>query len=233
MHPNIANIEAVVAALGDLADQVVFLGGGVTTLLVTDDAAPSVRASIDVDVIVDVGSLVEYYRLSDTLRDRGFVEDTSDGAPVCRWRQGRMILDVMPTTSEVLGFSNRWYREALDLATPYRLPSGREIRLVTGPYFLATKIEAFLGRGEGDYLASEDIEDIVALLDGRPALVDEISGSGSGLRQYLIKHFSTFLEDHDFRHSLSGHLAGPDDVDYRVRRVLERMEQVVQHGRSR
>jgi predicted nucleotidyltransferase len=233
MHPNVENIEAVVAVLGDLADEVVFLGGGTTTLLITDEAAAPVRASIDVDVIVDVANLVSYYRLSDALRERGFREDTSDGAPVCRWRHGRLILDVMPIAHEILGFSNRWYHEALDSAIPYRLPSGRHIRLVTAPHFLATKIEAFRGRGASDYLASEDIEDIVSLLDGRPEIVDEIRDVTPKLRDYLADELTGFLGNRDFRDALSGHLAGPDDVHHRALGVLRRIEQIAALKRDR
>jgi hypothetical protein len=48
------------------------------------------------------------------------------------------------------------------------LPSGAGVRSVSAPYFLATKLEAFDGRGSGDYLTSHDIEDLVAVIDGRP-----------------------------------------------------------------
>jgi hypothetical protein len=37
------------------------------------------------------------------------------------------------------------------------LPSGRSIRIVTAPVVLATKLEAFRGRGRGDDLISHDL----------------------------------------------------------------------------
>ena len=55
-----------------LTDQMVFLGGCATGLLLTDPAAPEVRPTRDVDVITEVGSLAEYYRLADALRVAGF-----------------------------------------------------------------------------------------------------------------------------------------------------------------
>jgi hypothetical protein len=45
--------------------------------------------------------------------------------------------------------------------------------MITAPYFLACKLAAFRSRGEGDYLMSHDMEDIVAVLDGRPEVVWE------------------------------------------------------------
>ena len=55
--PNLEILARAVARLGYLADRMVFLGGCATALLLTDPAAPEVRATQDVDVITEVGSL--------------------------------------------------------------------------------------------------------------------------------------------------------------------------------
>ena len=81
-----------VQQLDDLADRVVFLGGCATGLLLTDMAAPPIRFTLDVDVITEVATLAEYYRLAEQLHDRGFKEDTSDDAPIYRWKAGRILL---------------------------------------------------------------------------------------------------------------------------------------------
>ena len=46
--------------------------------------------------------------------------------------------------------------------------------MITAPYFLATKFEAFHGRGNSDYRMSHDLEDIVTVIDGRPELASEV-----------------------------------------------------------
>jgi hypothetical protein len=117
---------------------------------------------------VEIASRGDYYRLSESLRDLDFTEDASEDAPVCRWLIDGIAVDVMPTDEEILGFSNQWYPQALRLATTMEIAEKMAIRVVTGPYFLATKIEAFYSRGKGDFIASHDMEDIVTLLDGRP-----------------------------------------------------------------
>ena len=43
---NLALLESVVAALGPLSPQFVFVGGCVTGLLITDAATPAVRVSV-------------------------------------------------------------------------------------------------------------------------------------------------------------------------------------------
>jgi hypothetical protein len=83
-NPNRLILEMVVKRLGPLADDMVFLGGCATGLLLTDVAAPPIRATQDVDVITEVPSLGDYHRLSELLRERGFNEDQSPDAPICR-----------------------------------------------------------------------------------------------------------------------------------------------------
>ena len=164
-NPNIDILIKTVSLLGPLADEMVFLGGCATGLLLSDPAAPPIRVTKDVDVIVEVTTLTSYHRLSEQLRDRGFREDLSTGAPICRWKAEGSVLDVMPTNPKILGFGNQWFGPALQTAISIELLPKRSIRLVTGPYFLATKFEAFEGRGKGDYLLSHDLEDIIALVD--------------------------------------------------------------------
>lgn len=222
-HPNIELLEHVAETLGELTDRFVFLGGSTTTLLLTDPAAPPGRASLDVDAIVRTKTLADYHRLGKALRGKGFAEDTSDGAPICRWRTDNVVFDVMPTDEAILGFGNRWYEEAIEAADSFILPSGRSIRLAAAPYFLATKLEAFHGRGAGDYLASEDMEDILSVLDGRPELVDEISAADTPLRRYLAEQMAQLLASEDFRQALPGHLQAAGTSAGRSATVLERM----------
>jgi hypothetical protein len=118
-------------------------------------------------------SYAQYAQFGDRLRSLGFSEDASEGAPVCRWVQGRMIVDIMPLDENILGFSNRWYRAAMDASVTKQLRGDLEIRMVTAPYFVATKLAAFKGRGRGDFLGTHDLEDVVSLVDGRETLSAE------------------------------------------------------------
>ncbi len=100
-------VKPVARGLGDLKDRVVFLGGAATSLLITDPALPHIRTTFDVDVIVEVASRMEYYRLEDALRERGFTQSVDSESPVCRWSFQDVVVDVMPTDEEILGFANR------------------------------------------------------------------------------------------------------------------------------
>jgi len=70
---------------------------------------------------------------SGPLIELGLSEDTRPGAPICRWRFDDMIIHIMPTRGEILGFSSQWYPLAFESARPHVLPDGTTIRLVTLP----------------------------------------------------------------------------------------------------
>lgn len=195
----------VAKRLAPLLDQFVFLGGCTTALFITDEAAPDVRVTHDVDVIVEVLSRYEYWQLEERLRELGCVQEI-DQELTCRWKLGGITLDVMPTDESILGFSNRWYSEAIYNAQSVTIDDNLNIRLVTPAHFIATKVEAFFGRGNNDFWGSHDLEDIVTVIDGRGEILDELSATESGLRKYIAKTFSGLVTADGFREALSGHL---------------------------
>ena len=228
-HPNIKVLEKAVQRLGALADEMVFIGGCATGLLITDRGAPAIRTTIDVDVLVEVSSLGGYYSLAEKLRKLGFSEDMRPEAPICRWIANELVLDVMPTDSEILGFGNQWYSPAFHAATRVSLPSGAPIRILPAPYFVATKFEAFKGRGDEDYLTSRDMEDIISVFDGRVEVVDDIQQTDRSLNTYLKEQIGVLLNNRYFLEALPGHLP-PDPVSQeRLELILERMRQIVKN----
>jgi hypothetical protein len=172
-------LRAVAHHLGPLIGEVVFVGGQVAELLVTSPAATRVRPTKDVDIVVSASTRTSYRAVEEALRRRGFTNDTSDGAPVCRWKTpSGLLVDVMPATPETLGFSNRWYSLAIQESIPYRVTEELEIRIPPAPVFLGTKWEALAnpGReGAGDYYMSHDLEDIITVVAGRPEITDEVA----------------------------------------------------------
>ena len=217
--PNRALFEEVIELLVPVLDELVFVGGCTTGFFITDPAAAGIRPTKDVDAIVDVTSYARYTALAERLRTVGLVEDTSEGAPLCRWRHGRLIVDVMPTDASLLGFSNRWYPGAIETAQTFRI-AGHAVRIVTPALFIATKLEAFHGRGGDDILTSHDLEDIVAVVDGRPAIVDDVAHAAADVRAYIVSEIQALLDNPDFVEALAGFLL-PDSASQARRRVLE------------
>lgn len=179
-NPSIRMIEIVAEGLGTLLGDIVFVGGSTTGLYIDDPAAPEPRPTDDVDCVIEVSSRKDYSAFEKELRDRGFTHVIGPKVPICRFKYSNIIVDVMPTDPAILGFSNRWYGEAIEQAVEVRLPSKKKIHIFSLPYFLATKLEAFHSRGNKDFRMSTDFEDIVTVLDGANDLASSLRAAPKG-----------------------------------------------------
>lgn len=222
--PNLPDLRRIAEALGELREQVVFVGGSVAGLLVTDPLAHSVRATRDVDAVVNANRIM-FYRIEEALVRLGFMRDVSSEV-ICRWvhKASGVLFDLMPVQPEVLGFSNRWYPYAVQTAVPVDLGEGLTIRLVSAVAFVATKLEAFASRGGGDFLSSHDLEDVLNIVDGREELAGEMAGAPAELRQAVATAFAQLLSNQDFANVLPGLVAEPE----RAGLVLERLKALSQ-----
>lgn len=211
--------------VGDLLPKLTFVGGAVVGLLITETGGQTPRSTEDVDVIVPVLTRIEWYEVEADLVSKGF--RNSPEGPVCRFTQDGLVLDVMPTNGDVLGFTNPWYEEAIATSTKTILPNGLEISLIHPLCFLATKFAAFsdpIRSNAGDPNASRDLEDIVMLMDGRPEILREVSACSKQLRTYLQKQFKGILTRPFIEESIEGQLGNPDRTRLPV--ILERMRRL-------
>lgn len=220
--PNLHLLEAAVTLLKPLLDDLVFVGGCATGLLITDPAAVGIRPTQDVDAITEVGSYAEYAKLADRLREVGLTEDHREGAPICRWKRGDLIIDVMPTDERILGFSNRWYVPALESAQPTDV-AGVSARVVTAVHFLAMKLEAFHGRGKDDVMGSHDLEDLITVIDGRAEIVEELRAAAPQVRSFVASEFQQLLRRRDFIDALPGFLLPDSASQGRSGLLLDRL----------
>lgn len=221
--PNLTLLEGAVRLLQPLLDELVFAGGCATGLLITDPAAGGIRPTKDVDTITEVASYAEYATLSERLRALGLNEDHIEDAPTCRWRYQDLIIDVMPTDERVLGFSNRWYAPAISSARHMDI-AGLRIRLITPTYFLATKLEAFRGRGNNDYSGSHDLEDVITVIDGRPEIIDEVRTAPADVRTYIASEVRQLLSTRTFVDALPGFLLPDSASQGRYALLRERLD---------
>lgn len=208
--PNLPQLQRIAAALGELREQLVFVGGSVAGLLLTDPLAASVRATTDVDAIANAGR-VAFHQLENALAGRGFVRDMGSEV-ICRWvhRDSGLLFDLMPVDDAVLGFTNPWYAYAVQTAESVEVAEGVRIRLLSAVAFVATKLEAFASRGKGDFLTSHDLEDVLNVVDGREQLADE-----------MARAFAALLAHPDFMNVLPGLIAEPERASVVLARLRE------------
>lgn len=212
----------VAQALGDeLLQQVVFVGGCATGLLITDKATlEAVRYTDDVDLITHVIGYGQWVKFQERLRERGFVVSSDDNV-ICRMRLGELKVDFMPDDAAILGFSNRWYTDALEHSKNVILSDGTKIRLITPSYFIATKLEAYIGRGNNDPLASHDIEDLLNVVDGCEALPKELEQAEPILKTYIAKQISFLLKHRDFEYAVQATARNNPDREATIFRRLD------------
>ena len=195
-HPeNITRIKAVYLALEELAQEVVFVGGATVSLYSTRPETET-RPTDDVDIVVEIMHYKDYSVIEEKLRSKGFVNDVESGV-ICRYIIHGITVDVMPTSEEILGFSNKWYSEAFANSIQVNPEDGLSIRIFSAPYFLATKLEAFVDRGESEGRFSSDFEDIVHILNNRQSIWEEMKNAHEPVKQYLQSEFAKLL-DHKY-----------------------------------
>lgn len=224
--PNLAKLQAASTLLGPLLDDMMLVGGCAAGLLVSDPGVSPIRPTVDVDLLVEATTYVDYQRVATRLEVLGLEPGNLPGDPICRFRSGSLVIDLMPLDEVVLGFSNRWYASALSVPSRYRLPGGSEITHIDGPHFLASKLEAFRSRGEDDYVLSADIEDVMVVLDGRPTIDVELRESAPELRAFVAGELRSCIESVWFVEALPGYFDDEPGSGRRAGRLLERLRRI-------
>ena len=198
---NYEMLSAVAEGLGDeLLNEVAFVGGSTTWLLCTDDIVlDDIRSTDDVDLVIELGGIADWQRLTERLAAQGFKITAEHSNVICRFKFNDVIVNVMPSVKEVLGYENRWFVDGLANADTITLPSGIAVKIFKSTYFVATKLEAFKGRGEGNAF-HKDIEDIVLVVDGRESLLEEITQADQELRTYIASGIAGLLTLNSFEY---------------------------------
>ncbi len=207
-HINWVRIKAVYHALEELGNKVVFVGGA-TVSLYTDREAEEVRPTDDVDILIELLNYRDYTGLEEKLRNKGFINDQESNV-ICRYKIHGIIVDVMPTSEKILGFTNRWYDDGFKNSVEYAFDEKCIIKIFKPEYFLASKMEAFNNRGKGDGRSSTDFEDIIYFLNNRTSIWQELESVELNVKKYISNNFKTLLENKYIDEWISSHLEYAD-----------------------
>lgn len=219
---HIAAIDVIAKGLQSLLSEVAFVGGATIVFYVDkEDENHQLRPTEDVDCVIEAVSRIEYNQIEEQLRNLGFQHCIEKGSPVCRFSYKEIKIDVMPTEGKVLGFNNKWYKPGIQNSIETELPSGRIIKIFSLPYFLATKLEAFLDRGNQDYYGSKDMEDLITVFGARKNIRSDIFNSPDEIKSFLKENFENLCEDENFIQCISGHLNSYHNSEERAANVLD------------
>ena len=152
-------IATVALGLGDIREEVVFVGGAAASLFEEYEGA-DVRATADVDCVVAIDSVVEYHRLALRLRAHGFKDCQDEGAPRCRWVFAGLRVDVMPTANAEAALAALEARAGrVDvLLTDLQLPSLNGRELARKVLLFSPTVKVVLMTGIGELCASSAAE---------------------------------------------------------------------------
>jgi hypothetical protein len=223
--PDLGAMRAVADRLDGLGLEYAFVGGSIVNLLLDDPTFAPTRPTDDVDVILESVTTQRYSSVEEKLRRLGFSHDSREGAPKCRWILGKLTVDIMPTEGTELGLNTTWFKEALATATVQTI-AHTSLKLISPVAFLATKHVAFLDRGNQDYYGSHDLEDFIAVVDGRERIAAEVESTPTALRSYVIRSVHALLAIPAFDEALSGHLPGDRASQQRLPGLRKKLQAI-------
>lgn len=223
----IAALRAVASRLDELGIAYAFLGGSVVGLLLDHPEISSIRPTDDVDVVIEVISRARYADFEQQLRSLKFDHDMRPGAPRCRWVLGNLTVDIMPVDAQYLGLKTDWFQEALETAQPIHVVDST-LQVIAPVAFIATKYVAFLDRGDNDYYASHDLEDLITVIDGRASIVEEVRNAAARLRKYVAQAIKNLLDSEDFMEALPGLLPSDPASQRRLPGLKRKLEQIAE-----
>jgi hypothetical protein len=220
---NIAIVAQVAAALKELKDKMVFVGGAVVSLYTDDPAADEIRPTGDVDMTINLLNFADWASMQERLADLGFSPDPN-GHAIINYLYKGISVDIMPSEDSALGPANKWYKVGFNNLWTINVEN-EEISILSAACFLATKFEAFKDRG-GDYRTSHDFEDIIYVLDNRTTIVEEIENEQAEIITYLKQEFQKIYNHASFEEIISVHIH-PIMIEERLPLVLEKIEKII------
>lgn len=220
-------LEILAQGLGNAKERVVFSGGMLTAFYATDVYAPKHRSMGEIECILNAPTMAEFLNWDRELRQKGFNPTYDPQPPVTEWEYQGITVDIYPSRPEIVRHPNRWFEEGVFHAVKHPLPSGICIRMMSGPYFLASRIESFLHAHSFSLRNNKDFEDIVFLLNNRSELLDEVADSFHEVRAYIQGFFYQLLNHKDLREGLYYSLPfqGGESEAERVMYIMEEMGQ--------
>jgi len=219
---NMEMINIVSAGLGQLNNELLYVGGSVVELYVDQNTAGDIRVTEDVDLVVQISSRGDFYKFEENIRKLGFKNDISTGVPICRWIFKKIKVDFMPADMTILGFSNKWYDLGFKKKEIITLDNGIDIYILPLIIYLATKIEAVFDRGIKDLRLSHDFEDAIYLLENSKSFKEFFVLADPITKSFLTEKFNSLIKMSIFREALVCTLpygADATDIDNILKKI--------------
>jgi len=213
-------IQRVANALGELNDQVIYVGGATVSLYINDPAADDVRPTKDIDISIRVASVAHLEEIREELIAKGFIQ-TADSKVICRFKLDDILVDVMATKPVGWAPANPWFEEGFNNLQKVDI-DGIAIQIMPLAYFLASKFVAHSDRGGKDPRFSHDFEDIVYILDNRTDWHDVIANETGKVKPFILEQLQIIKESSLLQEAMLGNLFY-ETQEERFQKIMEKI----------
>lgn len=220
---NLKVVEKVAVSLEELNKDVIYVGGAVVSLYVTDEGAEQPRPTKDIDISVQISTYAQMDELREKLALKNIYPAPSEKI-LYRYSYEDILIDFIPFEATPLGPTNRWLKPGFEKAYPVNIGEV-EIKILPVSLFLATKWEAFKSRGD-DPRTSHDFEDIIYILDNNLEIVEDIKNANNDVRGFLKEMSNEILNHHSRNEIIECHL-NPFTTDERREIVIEKLNEIL------
>lgn len=219
---NLKVIEKVATALGELNNEIIYVGGSVVSLYVTDKGADQPRPTKDIDISVQVASYAEMDELREKLAAKKFYPASSERV-MYRYSYEDILIDFIPYEKTPLGPTNSWLKPGFEKAYSIQLDSVN-IKILPVSLFLATKWETFKSRGN-DPRTSHDFEDIIYVIDNNQEVVKDILNADQKVQEFLKDMSKEVLNHASLNEIIECHI-NPLTVRERREIIIDKLKKI-------
>ncbi|WP_373517166.1 nucleotidyl transferase AbiEii/AbiGii toxin family protein [Pricia sp.] len=197
-------IKKIALTLGELNNDVIYVGGATVSLYINDPAADDVRPTRDIDISLQILSIPQLEEIRELLVDKGF-KQSADLGVICRFKLDDILIDVMSTKAVGWAPANQWFADGFDQRETVLIDE-IQIQIMPLPYFLASKFSAFTDRGGSDPRYSKDFEDITYILNNRMDWHEVLINSEANVKEFLARRLQKINDSSMLQEAMRGNL---------------------------
>jgi predicted nucleotidyltransferase len=216
-------IQRVSQLFNDYEKEIMFVGGSVVSEYIDDPAALDIRPTADIDIVVQLLSVSELENIREYLANKNVYPDMESGV-ICRFKYEDIKIDVMSTKNVGWAPGNEWYELGQSKVITKSI-GDIAIKLLPVEYFIATKISAYIGRGE-DPRYDKDFGDIIYILDYRSTIIEDIKRSEEKVLEYILPFLKVLVKE-DLRESVQSQIMEVNFAADRATKIQKSISELI------
>jgi len=222
---NLKVVEKIAKVLGEINNEVIYVGGAVVSLYVTDEGAEQPRPTKDIDISVQISTYGQMDVLRENLATKRIFPAPTETI-LYRYIYEDVLIDFIPFEPTALGPTNSWLKPGFSKAYSEKIGS-EEIKILPVSMYLATKWEAYKSRGGSDPRMSHDFEDIIYVIDNNLHLVEDVKNAEKDVQEFLKSMSNEILTHSSVNEIIECHI-NPFSAVERRKIVANKLQEILE-----